>query len=63
LLVWAGKRLLASTRRGFVGRFVGPNERWSASQSVGDRMDLCAQMMQAAPADTLMALMAPKSKL
>ena len=24
-------------------------------------MDLCAQMMQAAPADTLMALMAPKS--
>jgi hypothetical protein len=58
-----GKRLLASTRRGFVGRFVGPNDRWDkTSQSMVDRMELCAQMMRStSSADVLMAMMVPRS--
>ena len=58
-----GKRLLATTRSGFVGKFVGPDAQWDKSQSdFADRMALCAQMMREAPADTLMAMMLPSSQ-
>ena len=57
-----GLRMLASQRRHLVGGFVGPSELWGASQSFGDRMDLCAQMMRTAPAANLMAMMVPKSQ-
>jgi hypothetical protein len=58
-----GKRLLATTRSNFVGKFVGPGAPWDKSQSdFADRMTLCAQMMREAPADTLMAMMLPRSQ-
>ena len=58
-----GRRLLASTRSGFVGQFVGPDEPWDKSQAeFGGRMELCAQMMRTAPAANLMAMMVPKSQ-
>ena len=56
-----GQRLLASTRRGFVGGFVAPEERWDAPASMGDRMDLCAKRLRTAPDGQLMAIMMPKS--
>jgi hypothetical protein len=58
-----GKRLLASTRRGLVGGFVGPTERWNTSQAdFGDRMELCAKMLRAAPAGQMMAIMVSRSQ-
>ena len=58
-----GRRLLTSTRSGFVGQFVGPDEPWDKSQAeFGRRMELCAQMMRTAPADTMMAMMVPRSE-
>ena len=58
-----GRRMLASTTRGFVGRFVGPDEMWNTSQhAMTDRMELCAAMMRAAPETELMAMMVPKSE-
>jgi hypothetical protein len=56
-----GQRLLTSTRRGFVGGFVAPEERWNASASINDRMDLCAEKLRTAPDGQLMAIMMPKS--
>jgi hypothetical protein len=57
-----GQRMLASERRGsFIHRFVAPDEPWNTSASMNDRMELCATIMRAAPKDTPMAMMVPKS--